>query len=301
VVDLTTALAGPYATLLLAGLGARVIKVENPNGGEQSRTNSPYLGRDGVKLARAEEGDISLAHLNRSRGKEAVTLNLKHPAAKEIFADLVRHADLVVENFSSGTLDRLGVGYDFRRSISVVGCTPPADRMQLSPTARRLSLAHLTLPDASPPELVSAAAQAGFDAVGIRLGRGSLPTDPAMRRWRRRWTHKRSAPSRATGCCLVTATCRSRRSSWTCAQTCQSASRPRAHAMRRSPPGRAPSWRWPPFGVCWATSGWVPAWLNCSPPSVADHSRTACFGHCAGRFSKAGCGRMRRSPSRICR
>ena len=70
VIDLTIALAGPYATLLLAGLGARVIKVENPRGGEQSRTNSPYLGEDGVKLASDATSDVSLAHLNRSRGKE---------------------------------------------------------------------------------------------------------------------------------------------------------------------------------------------------------------------------------------
>src|SRR5579864_168356 len=125
VVDLRTALAGPYATLLLAGLGARVIKVENPAGGDQSRTNSPYVGRDGVKLARADETDVSLALLNRSRGKEAVTLYLKHADAKEVFADLVRGADLVVENFSSGTMDKLGVGYEFARSINprIVYCS----------------------------------------------------------------------------------------------------------------------------------------------------------------------------------
>src|SRR5260370_40952659 len=111
VIELTTGLAGPYATLLLAGLGARVIKVENPNGGEQSRTNSPYLGRDGVKLARTEDTDVSLAHLNRSCGKQAITLNLKHPRSRDIFADLVRNPDLVVEKFSSGASDRLGIGY----------------------------------------------------------------------------------------------------------------------------------------------------------------------------------------------
>jgi CoA:oxalate CoA-transferase len=125
VIDLTTALAGPYATLLLAGLGARVIKVENPNGGEQSRTSSPCLGREGVKLARTEDTDISLAHLNRSRGKQAITLNVKHPLSREIFADLVRSADLVVENFSTGTIDRLGIGYEFGSSVNprIVYCS----------------------------------------------------------------------------------------------------------------------------------------------------------------------------------
>src|SRR5271167_2552080 len=109
VVDLTVALAGPAATLLLAGLGARVIKVEQPNIGDPCRNNPPYLGRQGVKLTRDAEDDVSLSALNRLRNKLGVTLNLKHPAAREVFADLVRNADIVVENFSPGTLDRLGI------------------------------------------------------------------------------------------------------------------------------------------------------------------------------------------------
>lgn len=111
VIDLTRALAGPYATLLLAGLGAEVIKVEDPAGGDLARENSPYVGRDGVVLERRYEDDVSISHLARARGKRGVTLNLKTPAAREIFADLVRTADIVVENFTSGTADRLGVGY----------------------------------------------------------------------------------------------------------------------------------------------------------------------------------------------
>src|ERR1700709_60194 len=79
VLDLTTALAGPYATLLLAGLGARVIKVENPKAPDSARTNSPYLGREGIKVAKEHDDDLSLAMLERGRNKEAVTLNMKHP------------------------------------------------------------------------------------------------------------------------------------------------------------------------------------------------------------------------------
>ena len=118
VLDLTLALAGPFATFLLAGLGARVIKIENPDSPDPCRTNPPYLGRHGVSLGRTHAEDVSVSALNRLRGKYAVTLNLKQPGAREVFADLVRQADIVVENFSAGTLDRLGVGYGFARSIN---------------------------------------------------------------------------------------------------------------------------------------------------------------------------------------
>lgn len=112
VIDLTRALAGPYATLLLAGLGAKVIKIEEPQGGDLARENSPYLGRDGIMVERAHEDDISLSHLTRARGKYGVSLNLKHPDGKKLFMDLVAKADIVVENFTAGTADRLGVGYE---------------------------------------------------------------------------------------------------------------------------------------------------------------------------------------------
>ena len=118
VLDLTLALAGPFATFLLAGLGARVIKIENPDSPDPCRTNPPYLGRDGVSLRPTHADDVSVSALNRLRGKYAVTLNLKQPGAREVFADLVRQADIVVENFSAGTLDRLGVGYGVARSIN---------------------------------------------------------------------------------------------------------------------------------------------------------------------------------------
>ena len=111
ILDLTTALAGPYATLLLAGLGARVIKVENPKNPDSARTNSPYLGRDGIKVAKEYPDDLSLAMLERGRNKEAITLNMKHAASRAIFFDLVKKADVVVENYSAGVADRLGIGY----------------------------------------------------------------------------------------------------------------------------------------------------------------------------------------------
>lgn len=111
VLDLTTALAGPYATLILAGLGARVIKVENPRNPDSARTNSPYLGREGIKVVREHEDDYSMAMLERGRNKEAITLNMKHPEGRALFFELVARADAVVENFSGGVADRLGIGY----------------------------------------------------------------------------------------------------------------------------------------------------------------------------------------------
>lgn len=112
VLDLTTALAGPYATLLLAGLGARVIKIENPErGGDAARNNSPYVTRDGLSVRRTSDEDMSVSMLARGRNKESITLDLKNPAGREVFFDLVAHADIVVENYSAGVTTRLGIDH----------------------------------------------------------------------------------------------------------------------------------------------------------------------------------------------
>jgi crotonobetainyl-CoA:carnitine CoA-transferase CaiB-like acyl-CoA transferase len=118
VVDLTIALAGPYATQLLGALGATVIKIENPAGGDPSRNNAPYYGAAGLSLRRGSDEDMSISMLERGRNKLGVTLNLKHPQARDVFADLVRHADVVCENYSAGTADRLGIGYEFTSSVN---------------------------------------------------------------------------------------------------------------------------------------------------------------------------------------
>jgi CoA:oxalate CoA-transferase len=125
VLDLTIALAGPFATFVLAGLGARVIKIENPAGGDICRANAPYLGEHGATLTRENEDDVSISALNRLRNKLSVTLNLKNPEALEVFADLVKKADVLVENFSRGTLDRLGAGYHTVHAINpqIVYCS----------------------------------------------------------------------------------------------------------------------------------------------------------------------------------
>ncbi|HET6561925.1 MAG TPA: CoA transferase [Marmoricola sp.] len=101
VLDLTRALAGPHAAMMLGDLGARVIKVETPNGGDDSRGwGPPFVG----------EGDQrqSTYFMSANRNKESLTLDLKDDADKELLAELVGRADVLMENFRVGVLDRLG-------------------------------------------------------------------------------------------------------------------------------------------------------------------------------------------------
>lgn len=118
VLDLTSALAGPYATLLLAGLGARVIKIENPCVPDTARNNAPFVGRDGVHMTRQHGDDMSLAIMERARNKQSITLNLKDPQGRALFERLAAQADAVVENYSAGTADRLGIGYEALSKIN---------------------------------------------------------------------------------------------------------------------------------------------------------------------------------------
>ena len=113
VLDLTTALSGPYATLLLAGLGARVVKVEDGlKGGDSSRTNSPFISSAGDLIGERErDDDWSVSQLNRARNKASVGINLKDPEGIAVFKQLVMQADILVENFSDGVTSRLGIDY----------------------------------------------------------------------------------------------------------------------------------------------------------------------------------------------
>ncbi len=109
ILDLTRALAGPFATLLLSGLGAEIVRIEEPKG--DGRENAPFLGKDGASLRRLHDDDIAIGHLIRHRGKQSITLNLKHPEASGLFAKMIPHFDVVIENYTRGTAERLGVGY----------------------------------------------------------------------------------------------------------------------------------------------------------------------------------------------
>ena len=109
VLDLTNVLAGPFASYQLAVLGAEVIKVEVPDSGDLAR----QLGAD-PELNRRRMGASFLA---QNAGKRSLTLNLKHPAGKDAFRRLVATADVVVENFRPGVMDRLGLGYAALREV----------------------------------------------------------------------------------------------------------------------------------------------------------------------------------------
>jgi len=95
VLDLTRFLAGPYCTLLLAGLGAEVIRLEPP-GGDLYRSHPPFGGPKGASLTRQTDEDLGLAVLHRMRGKKSVTLNLRETAGADLFLRLAARADVVV-------------------------------------------------------------------------------------------------------------------------------------------------------------------------------------------------------------
>jgi len=106
VVDLTRALAGPHAGMMLGDLGARVIKVETPGSGDDSRGWGPPF------VDTPDGGRESTYFFSANRNKESVTLDLKDDADKALLTELVRRADVLLENFRPGTLARLGFGTD---------------------------------------------------------------------------------------------------------------------------------------------------------------------------------------------
>jgi len=119
VLDLTVALAGPYATLLLGALGAEVIKVEAPGGSDVARFNPPFSCSRGVHFAGPlHPDDISITMLARHRNKRRITLDLKTDEGVAVFKELTARSDVVVENLRSGAADRLGVGYEALRAVN---------------------------------------------------------------------------------------------------------------------------------------------------------------------------------------
>ena len=105
VVDLTRVLAGPYCALLLAELGARVIKVEPPIKGDDSRHYGPYLT--------APSGAVKSGYFaSVNRGKESIALDLKSDADRAVFEALLARADVLIENYRGGTMEKLGYGYE---------------------------------------------------------------------------------------------------------------------------------------------------------------------------------------------
>jgi len=134
VIDLTHYIAGPFCTKLMADYGADVIKVERPDGGDPARRVGPFQGDD----PHLEKSGLFL-HLNTN--KRSVTLNLKSVAGRDILLRLVKDADILVESFSPGVMERLGLGYDVlsavnpglvMTSISNFGTTGPYRDYKLS-------------------------------------------------------------------------------------------------------------------------------------------------------------------------
>ncbi len=100
VLDLTRVLAGPYCTMVLADLGARVIKVERPGGGDDARAIGPFVKEQ------------SAYFMSLNRGKESISLDLRDPADREIFEKLLPRADVLVENYRAGVMEKLGYGWE---------------------------------------------------------------------------------------------------------------------------------------------------------------------------------------------
>jgi CoA:oxalate CoA-transferase len=122
VIDLSWVLSGPFATMVLADLGADVIKVERPGTGDLARRNGPFID------------SLSSYFMSINRGKRSITLDLSKPRGKEILLALVERADILVENFVPGTMKRLGLDYEVLKehnprliyaSISGFGQTGP--------------------------------------------------------------------------------------------------------------------------------------------------------------------------------
>ncbi|HJA40321.1 MAG TPA: CoA transferase [Firmicutes bacterium] len=106
VLDLSRVLAGPYCAMMLADMGADVLKIELPGKGDDSRSNYPIVGGE------------SAYYMNLNRNKRGMTLNLKSEKGKEIFRELVKKSDIIIENYRPGVMEKLGLGYEELKKIN---------------------------------------------------------------------------------------------------------------------------------------------------------------------------------------
>src|ERR1700675_4169801 len=106
VVDLTSMISGPLATMILADQGADVIKIENPDGGDHTRA------------ANNRRNGFSASFLNNNRNKRSVALDLKNPNARAALLRLTGTADVFIQNFRPGVAERMGLGEDIVRSVA---------------------------------------------------------------------------------------------------------------------------------------------------------------------------------------
>lgn len=106
VLDLTRVLAGPFASMMLADFGANVIKIEAPGAGDDSRAFGPFVGQE------------SAYFMSLNRNKRSMTLNLKSPAARALFREMVKKADIVIENYRPGTMDKFELSYNSLKEMN---------------------------------------------------------------------------------------------------------------------------------------------------------------------------------------
>ncbi len=184
VLDLTQIMAGPVCTMLLADMGADVIKIEKPNGGDDTRQMGPPF-----------TGNVASGFLALNRNKRSLGLNLREESGRQVFRQLLKTADVVVENFRPGVMDRLGLGYSDLAALrpSVVYCSisgfgatgPYRNRGGFDLVAQGMSgLMSITgFPDSPPAKVgvpitdISAGTQAAFGIMcayvhALRTGQG---------------------------------------------------------------------------------------------------------------------------------
>jgi formyl-CoA transferase len=106
VLDMSRVLAGPFCGMLLADMGAEVIKLEIPEKGDDSRSFPPFINEE------------SMYYVNLNRGKKSITLNLKTEEGKELFLGIVKKCDVLLENFRPGTMKKLGLDYEVLRKVN---------------------------------------------------------------------------------------------------------------------------------------------------------------------------------------
>lgn len=124
VLDVTRFYSGPFSTLMLAGFGAEVIRIDEPGRGDPTMTGPPFLGPSGVSLERQTDEDLGIAYLKRCRGKKSITLNMRTEEGMELYRELLRRSDILVENLRPGAAERLGIDYEANRRINprIVHC-----------------------------------------------------------------------------------------------------------------------------------------------------------------------------------
>ena len=118
VLDLSQYLSGPHTTLLLAGLGAEIIRIDHPKTGTSLAKTPIYFGKDGPSFNKKDETDIGISFLKRCRSKKSVTINFKTKLGHGLFLKLVKKSDILVENFSVGVTKRLKANWDILNQIN---------------------------------------------------------------------------------------------------------------------------------------------------------------------------------------